>query len=310
MTEQEQASTELAPARAALPALRADDEVLHPLMRHVLAGGEAKGGKRFFKGLTVPLQAVKFLLAHRQLWPNVIWPALINLTLFAGALYLFVTQGSALFGAVWAQPVIEVWYHYLLVVLWYVVYALVMALSVMIAYVSSVLVGGVLASPFNDIISEKTERLLLGERHRELEEGPFWPGLLRSAASSAAMAGMYVAVMGPLLLLNLIPFVGSVAYTVLGGGVGGYFLALEYSDTLLERHHFAFRDKIGVVWRERSFTIGFGVGTSLMLAIPLVNFLCIPIAVIGGTAVGLGLEQWDGRRLPAPDEAPALSDEG
>ena len=71
------------------------------------------------------------------------------------------------------------------------------------------------------------------------------------------------------------------------------FITMEYNDILLERKGFRMKAKFGRVWEERSLTLGFGAGTNLLLAIPLLNFMCIPLAVIGGTAMGLCLEQWE-----------------
>jgi CysZ protein len=306
MSNQDEGALVPRPESATVPILQHDDERLHPLMRHVLKNREGSTFSRLVAGAKVPFMAARFLMKHRELWTNVLWPVLINLSLFVVLLYVFLTQGGSLFASLWAQPVIEAWYHWLLTGLWYLTYAIVLAASGFLAYVSSMVVGGVLASPFNDILSEKTERILLGEHYRKGEEEPFMQGLLRSAASSAATAALYIACMGPLLLLNIIPGVGSVAYTIIGSTVGGYFLALEYSDTLLARRRYGLGQKMRLVYRERKFSVGFGIGTSLTLAIPLVNFLCIPLAVIGGTAVGLGLEQWDeNRALPPGEQEPS-----
>jgi len=279
-----------------------DDDKLHPLMRHVLANREGSTFSRLVAGAKIPLMSAKLLAKNRDLWINVFWPVVINLSLFVVLLYVFLTQGGSLFASLWAQPVIEAWYHWLLTGLWYLTYAVVLAASGFLAYVSSMVVGGVLASPFNDVLSEKTERILLGEHYQKFDEEPFIQGLIRSAGSSAVTAALYIACMGPLLLLNIIPGIGSIAYTIIGSTVGGYFLALEYSDTFLARHRYKLGDMMRLVYKERRFSVGFGIGTSLTLAIPLVNFLCIPLAVIGGTAVGLGLEQWDENRALPPGE--------
>lgn len=307
MSSQDEGALVPRPESANIPVLSKDDETLHPLMRHVLSNREGGTFSRLVAGAKVPFMAARLLMKHRELWTNVLWPVLINLSLFVVLLYLFLTQGGSLFASLWAQPVIEAWYHWLLTGLWYLTYAIVLAASGFLAYVSSMVVGGVLASPFNDVLSEKTERILLGEHYQKGEEEPFLQGVIRSAGSSAATAALYIACMGPLLLLNIVPGVGSIAYTIIGSTVGGYFLALEYSDTLLARRRYKLGDKMRLVYKERKFSVGFGIGTSLTLAIPLVNFLCIPLAVIGGTAVGLGLEQWDENRALLPGEQDATA---
>tara|TARA_B100000686_G_scaffold280347_1_gene301438 strand:+ start:458 stop:1300 length:843 start_codon:yes stop_codon:yes gene_type:complete len=278
-------------------------EQLHPLMQSALRSYlKPKAGQRVWSALRLPLLAAKFLMQHPKLWPWAIAPALINLLVFVATLFLTLPAASSGFGGLWAMPEIVAWYDYGLIALWGIVYLLVMVLTVILSYMGAMMIGGVIASPFNDKLSEETEKILLGDLFCEIDGGSFLPSLLKSMASSAVVAGMYFAIMAPMLLLHLIPGVGSVAYTLIGGVVGGYFVALEYSDTLLERRRTPFRMKLGRVWQERPFTVGFGVGTSLMLAIPVVNFFCLPIAVIAGTAVGTALlEEPPGE---APDALP------
>ena len=163
MSNQDEGALVPRPESATVPILQHDDERLHPLMRHVLKNREGSTFSRLVAGAKVPFMAARFLMKHRELWTNVLWPVLINLSLFVVLLYVFLTQGGSLFASLWAQPVIEAWYHWLLTGLWYLTYAIVLAASGFLAYVSSMVVGGVLASPFNDILSEKTERILLGE---------------------------------------------------------------------------------------------------------------------------------------------------
>lgn len=271
--------------------LNPDDERLHPLMRHALRGYLTPSSwRRGMSGLRVPLKAATFLIKNPALWPWAIAPALINFAIFVSSLFFSLPAASQTFGSLWAMPEIVAWYHYGLIALWGVVYLLVMLLTLVLSYMVAMMIGGVIASPFNDVLSEKTEKLLLGDLYQDPQEGaPFLPSLLKSMASSAAVALLYFAIMAPMLLLHFIPGVGSIAYTLVGGLVGGYFMALEYSDTLLERRGTGFKRKLNLVWQERSYTLGFGVGTSLMLAIPLINFFCLPIAVIAGTAVGTAL---------------------
>jgi CysZ protein len=292
------------PAVISRAALQPDDPEIHPLMKLAMQGYvERKTSSRATSGLRIPLSAAKLLVTNPRLWPWAIAPAIINFSVFVVTLFFTLPAASQAFGAAWAMPAIVAWYHYLLIALWGLIYLIVMLLAVVLSYMGAMMLGGVIASPFNDALSEKTERILLGARYVTPPEMPFWKGVGRSMLSSAAMAGMYFGVMVPLLLLNLIPVVGSIAYTVIGGLVGGYFVALEYIDPLLERKTLPFKQKLALVWQERSLTLGFGVGTSLMLAIPIINFFCLPIAVIGGTALGTALlEETPREALPPGDD--------
>lgn len=272
-------------------ALSAQDEALHPLLRHALAQRDTTGPGRVWAGLKIVPGAIKLIRDTEGMWKLVVWPALINIALFVMGMGYVWTHKRGWMEWVWAFPP-EAW----LQALWWIVYILLSIALSGLVYTTTVLVGGIVASPFNDMISQRTEQVLLGDRYVPPPPGNFVQEVLRSVWSSTVLVLAYAACMLPVLALNLVPAVGQAAYTAIALGVSSYFLALEYSDVLLQRRRIGLREKFGLVWRERGLTMGFGLGTSLTLALPLLNFLCIPIAVVGGTVVGLSLEQW--RFLP------------
>jgi len=296
----------LAPTDRATPALSVHDEALHPLLRYVLdlPSLSSKDPTVALAAFRVPFKALRFLLARPALWPYVVMPALISIVLFAVLLWGLWAPSHGWLDYLWTKPVVEQWFHYLWLGLWYLAFALVKLVVVAVAYGTTLILGSVLASPFNDVLSEKTEQELLGERYVKPADQPFLPDLIRSIISSLTMALITAAVLIPLLFLNLIPVVGSVAYTVIGAVCSSFFLTAEYTDTLLVRKGFTLRTKLSEIRKHRRMTLGFGIGVNLMLAIPLLNFLCIPIAVIAGTAMGLGFEQW-ARYGKGVGEAPA-----
>lgn len=280
------------PGRSTLP-LDPQDQALDPLLRALLDARQLPNINRTTLGLRLPFRALGFLVKHKELWSIAIWPVLINISLFVLGIYMVWGHVGGLVELIWVKPVVTAWHQSLMLVLWWVLNSLAHIVAVVMVYISVTILGGIAASPFNDIISERTERLLLGERYRKAEGLPFVQSTLSSLRSTTIIAMMYLGCLIPLLVLHLIPGVGSLAYTLIAGGVGAYFITMEYNDILLERKGFRMKAKFGRVWEERSLTLGFGAGTNLLLAIPLLNFLCIPLAVIGGTAMGLCLEQWE-----------------
>lgn len=266
--------------------LSAADPTLHALMRDVLTTStEPSKWVRVTRGLSLPLRVLGFLRQNPSLWPSVAWPVLINFVLLgAGMMWVF-TQAVGLTNSIWTQPEAGAW-----LALWWVLNVVVHIMSAILMYVGVMIVGPILSSPFNDAISERTEALMLGD-HYTKSELPFVPSTLRSLRSTLIIAVGSLVILVPLLLLHLIPVAGSVAYTVIAALVGSYFVAAEHCDTLLERKQFRMRVKFSRIWSERHLAMGFGLGTSILLAIPLLNFLCLPLAVITGTIVGLALEQ-------------------
>ncbi len=248
----------------------------------------------------LPFRAARFLVGQRRLWPLLVIPALINVVLFVAMVVLLAGRMDDLLGAWWARPDGEAWFDGLLRALWYLAWLIAVAVAFLLSYVIVVLVGGVVASPFNDVLSEHAERILTGRREVPQPDEAFWSGVLRSIGSAAAITGLYVGLMIPVLLLNLLPGIGSVAAAALGGALSAVFVALEYADTALERYRYRLRAKIRLLRDNLALAGGFGVGASLLLWIPLLNFLCIPIAVVGGTALALVLMEEPEAAPPTP----------
>jgi CysZ protein len=266
----------------------------HPMLADIEAGLNAERWTQFKTGFSLPFKSARFLLRNTELIPFVIVPALINIVLFGIAAFFLVGNIGEVVDWLWTKPVTDGLLSYLLLVVWYVVYVLAILVAVLLSYAVVLLTGGLIASPFNDFLSERTERVLTGiEEFPEPEGGVVAQGL-RSVVSSGSIALTYAVIMVPILLLNVIPGIGNAAATILGGGVSAFFLALEYTDPVLERYRFGVRDKFGMIKSHLALTGSFGLGTSLLLWIPLLNFICMPIAVIGGTSLGIALKDEPG----------------
>lgn len=262
---------------------------LHPLVGDTIAALRGPRPGRVIHGLLLPLKAAKFLLGRPELLPLVILPALINLVLFGLTALLLIWNLGGLVDWLWSKPDIGAWYDWLWLGLWYVAYVLGLLLAIVVSYAVVLVVGGVVASPFNDALSARTERLLTGAPPPDGHDESLAAGVLRSAASSGFIGLAYLVVMVPILLLNLVPVAGSVAATIIGGAVSAFFLSLEYGDPTFERHAYRLRDKTDTIREHFALCGGFGLGTSLMLWVPLLNFVCMPVAVVGGTAMVLAV---------------------
>jgi CysZ protein len=252
-------------------------------------------------GAILPFRSVRFLFQNRKLLPLIVVPALINMLLFGVSAYLLLTHAGEWLGWLWEKPGGSGFIDTLLVGVWYVVYAIALAACLVLSYIVVLIAGGILASPFHDILSEHTERILLGVEELESTGLSFTTGMLKSILSDVTIALLYAAVMVPILLLNFIPVLGSIAATALGSVASAYFVGLEYSDPLLQRREVPVRRKFRLI-RDNFWLAGsFGLATSFCLWVPFLNFFCMPIAVIGGTALGIALTEDAGQRVDSPD---------
>lgn len=261
----------------------------HPLLERLTRARQAPRVAQVAAGFTLPLHALNLLRKHPRLWPMLIVPALINIVVFVLTAVYLGTHAGGWFDYLWQKPDGAAFVDLLMVGVWYVLFVLALVAGVLVAYVFVLFASSIIASPFHDSLSEHAERILLARTEVETPPLGFVGATLRSLASTVTIALAYALLMGPILLMNLIPGVGSALAMVLGALVSAYFLGLEYSDPLLERRSLKMGAKFQLI-RDNFWLAGsFGFATSLCMWVPLLNFVAMPLAVVGGTALGAAL---------------------
>ncbi len=244
----------------------------------------------FSRGFFAPFRSIRFLMSHPGLLKYVIIPFLINLVVFSGSVYL----GFDFFNdsVVNMIPQGEAWYWALL---YYFVWVVAVLITAIIVFFSFTVVGNLVASPFNDLLSERTEQLLTGVKSEEVFS---FKGFMRDAlltlATEVKKLSVFVLVMCFLLLFNFIPGIGSIIYSVLAVALTLFFLVVEYMGYVFSRKRMRFGEQRRYIFSRNLKMLGFGTGVLALLAIPFLQFACIPIAVVGGTQ--LWCEDADGNR--------------
>ena len=61
------------------------------------------------------------------------------------------------------------------------------------------------------------------------------------------------------------------------------FLPLEYASFAMDHRQLRLAQRRQLVWQHRWLMLGFGVAASFILLVPLLNFVCLPILVVGDT---------------------------
>ena len=240
----------------------------------------------FSRGFFYPFRAGRFLLSHPALLRFVVFPFLINTLIFSLCVYF----GFDFFDGLVAKyiPQGDAWYWLLLS---YAVWILAVLVTIVLVFFSFTVVGNLIASPFNDLLSEKTEQILTGVR----EEGAFalkafLQDTKRVVATEIKKIGLFLVGMLLLLLLNILPVVGGALYAVLAFLLTLFFLVVEYLGYILERKRFTFARQREYIMTRKFLMLGFGTGVMAVLAIPFLQFLCIPLGVVGGTLLWFDLE--------------------
>lgn len=241
---------------------------------------------RFARGFFYPFHGARYLWRHPRLLRYVAIPFAINTLVFCASLY----GGLHLFEHVAASfiPRGDAWYWAMLT---YLFWTLAVALTAVLVFFSFTVVGNLIAAPFNDLLSERTEELLTGRRQDlPFSWRSFWQDCRRSCGVQLRKLSLFVLGMVLLLGLNLLPGVGTLLYSVLSVLWTIFFLVVEYLGYVLARKRLTFGEQRRYALSRLWLMGGFGTGVLAVLAIPLLQLLCIPVAVVGATLLYCELE--------------------
>jgi CysZ protein len=234
---------------------------------------------QFSQGFFYPFRSFRLLMGAPALWRFILIPFCINLVVFSAAVYF----GFDFFSdrVVQQIPQGDAWYWS---ILYYVAWVIAMLLTVVLVFFTFTVVGNLIASPFNDLLSERAEELLTGSGTSEaFSLKGFMADTRRTLATELKKVGLFVLAMGLILPLNLLPGFGNLIYTVLAIALTIFFLVVEYLGIVLSRRRYSFAQQRQFILRRFALMAGFGTGVLALLAIPLLQFLCIPVAVVAAT---------------------------
>ena len=224
----------------------------------------------------------------------VVIPLLINTGLFTVIIY---------FGASWlggfAEAVLPGWLDFLA---WILVPAFVLA-ALMAGFYTFNLIANFISAPFNGLLAEAVERHLAGRSPPSAGGGwrAFFTGLGATLVAEVRKL-TYVAVRSlPPLVLFLIPGINVVA-PIVWMVLGAWMLAVSYVDYPMANHGIGFDELRSRLRDRRLLSLGFGGAVMAALTVPVLNFVVIPCAVAGATA--MWVEQLEGDTDAAPAAAP------
>ena len=205
----------------------------------------------------------------------VVIPLLINTLLFASVIGF----GSVRLGAL-IERFIPAGWEWLSWIVWPVFLLIVLAL----VFFGFTALANLVGAPFNGLLAAAVEAHLTGHRIDNLNQR----GMVREALTvmaSEVQKLAYIAVRAlPCLILFLIPGV-QVAAPFLWFLFGAWMLAFEYADYPMANHGLSFKQQRKTLASKRALTLGFGAAVMLLALVPLLNFLVMPTAVAGATAL-------------------------
>ena len=143
----------------------------------------------------------------------------------------------------------------------------------------------IIASPFNDWLSERAEKdcgLAPAERGESLIRSVTTDALFAVAAECQRML-YFATVSMAILCVNLIPVVGSAAFPVLSIYWACRWAAFEFVCFSADRRRLPWKEVWKLLRRNWPVSMGFGSATALLMAIPFVNVLMVTVSAVGGT---------------------------
>lgn len=234
---------------------------------------------KFRQGFFYPFRAFRFIKKHPRLYKYILIPFTINLSVFSLTIY----YGLGFFFDLVSRyvPQGDSWYWFLLN---YIIMALVIIVTLVLVFFTFTVIGSLLASPFNDILSERTEEMLTGQTSDE----PFvFKTFLKDSGRvlivESKKISLFLTGMLLLLFLNILPVIGSLLYSVLSVAWTVFFLVIEFTGYIFSRKKLTFKEQRHVIFHDFSLMAGFGLGVFCILTIPFLQFLCIPLGVVGAT---------------------------
>jgi CysZ protein len=242
----------------------------------------------FLAGVRFALLGMRVVAARPWWWGYLLAPVTILLTFFVVAALVSWASVGFLMGLVWTPGPESSW---LLSGMWVTLGVLVRLVLVGLVGLVLYFLAGLVATPFNDRLSDKVERMVLGQY-----EEPFsWRVLLGDLANSLAHSSLslvlWFTVMVCAFFLNVLPGVGSVLSLLVGTVATAIFMGRESLDGCMSRRRMSYGHKYRLLLSQFPLVFGFGLVVSVLLWIPFLNFVMLPIAVVGGTLLYCELER-------------------
>ena len=208
----------------------------------------------------------------------VLIPLLVNIVIFSLLIWFGVGQFEVLLD--WLLPE-DRWWSFLSWLLW----PLFAIALVLVVFFSFTVLANLIAAPFNGLLAEKVEKHLGGGIPSAQTD---WKALVADIIPSILVElrkfSYFLLRAIPLLILFLIPGV-NLAAPVLWFLFNALYMALDYGDFPMANHGLKLTDQLPRMRKIRFTAIGFGSGLTLLMLVPVLNFLAMPAAVAGATAL-------------------------
>lgn len=243
----------------------------------------------FFTGIKYFLRGYG-LINRRGVRRYFLIPLLINIVVYTALIWIASVQFDALMnwlmadaaawsaGDSWWAGIVNFFISIFRGLLW-LVFAIAL---IVITFFTFTIVANLLGAPFNGLLSERVERELSGTSAGSA--GPVLAGIWATTRSELRKYLYFIFLAILLIIITFIPVVNIIS-PVLWLLFFAWMQSIEYLAYPMENHGRRFKEVRATIRQRRMLTLGFGAAATVAAIIPLVNFVLMPAAVAGATAM-------------------------
>ncbi|MCW8834387.1 MAG: sulfate transporter CysZ [Colwellia sp.] len=203
-------------------------------------------------------------------------PLLINLLLFSGAFYFMFIELEHYMALLldWLPD----WLEWLSAVLWPLA---VITILVIFSFIFSTAANW-LAAPFNGLLSEKVENILVGQATQNGGMLDIVKDIPRTLGRELTKLSYYLPrAIGFFIILWLLPVFGQIIWFLFIS----WMMAVQYKDYPFDNHKIPFSVMKEALKQRQGLSYGFGITVAIFAMIPIVNLVIMPVAICGATAL-------------------------
>jgi CysZ protein len=207
-------------------------------------------------------------------------PLAINLILFTTAFYFLF--GEIQWGITNIIGLIPEWLGWLKSVLSFILWPLAVISVLLIFALLFGTLANWIAAPFNGMLAEKVERYLTGQSLGDEGLLDIFKDIPRTLGRELSKLVYYIPrAIGFLLLFFLLPVAGQVLWFLFSA----WMMAIQYCDYPFDNHKVPFKTMRYQLNQRRGLCFSFGIMVNIFALIPIVNFVVMPVAICGATAM-------------------------
>ena len=139
-----------------------------------------------------------------------------------------------------------------------------------------------LAAPFNGLLAEKIESLLLGRTAEDTSMSTVVKDIPRTLVREWKKLAYYIPrAIGFFILMLILPVVGQIIWFLFIA----WMMAIQYKDYPFDNHKIPFPVMKKALKSQQGLSFSFGLSVAVFSMIPIINLIIMPVAICGATAL-------------------------